>query len=314
MESIKIVGIGESVLDIVFRGDQPQAAVPGGSTFNAMVSLGRTLGVQNPEVKLLMVTQTGDDVVGDKIASFMTANHLLTDGVSRKASTHSTVSLAFLNESNDAKYQFLRDKSPLPDNFIDVDFNKGDFVVFGSFFAVNPALREYTRRQMKNAHEKGAIIYYDINYRKNHQSILSETLPSIEENCSMSDFVRASSEDLMCIYGTDDASRVYSEKMKSLCKNFICTHGDGPIEVFCPNGHYTYEIVKIDNVVSTIGAGDNFNAGFVYGLLKGGVTAETVSKMTKEDWTPLVEVAKKFSANVCQSIFNYVDENFVENL
>ncbi|MCQ2148322.1 MAG: PfkB family carbohydrate kinase [Bacteroidales bacterium] len=310
----KVVGIGESVLDIVFKGDQPQAAVPGGSTFNAMVSLGRTLGVKSPDIPLVMVTQTGDDYVGDIVASFMKANNLRTEGVSRKAQTHSTVSLAFLNESNDAKYQFLRDKSPLADSFIEIDFHEGDVVVFGSFFAVNPSLRDYTRRQMRNAHSAGAVIYYDINYRKNHQSILSETLPSIEENCAMSDFVRASSEDLMCIYGTDDAAKVYNEKMSSLCKNFICTHGDGPIEVFCPSGHYTYEIIKVDTVVSTIGAGDNFNAGFVYGLVGGAVSKEVVSDMKQENWTPLVEVARKFSSNVCRSIYNYVDKDFVDCL
>ena len=37
----KAIGIGETVLDIVFRNNQPQAAVPGGSTFNSMISLGR---------------------------------------------------------------------------------------------------------------------------------------------------------------------------------------------------------------------------------------------------------------------------------
>lgn len=42
MQNRAIVGIGETVLDIVFRNNQPQAAVPGGSVFNAMVSLGRT--------------------------------------------------------------------------------------------------------------------------------------------------------------------------------------------------------------------------------------------------------------------------------
>lgn len=35
----KVIGIGETVLDIIFRDEQPISAVPGGSTFNAMVSL-----------------------------------------------------------------------------------------------------------------------------------------------------------------------------------------------------------------------------------------------------------------------------------
>lgn len=32
----KVIGIGETILDIIFRGDQPSAAVPGGSVFNGM--------------------------------------------------------------------------------------------------------------------------------------------------------------------------------------------------------------------------------------------------------------------------------------
>lgn len=30
----KIIGIGETILDIIFRNNQPSHAVPGGSTFN----------------------------------------------------------------------------------------------------------------------------------------------------------------------------------------------------------------------------------------------------------------------------------------
>lgn len=40
----KIIGIGETILDIIFRNNQPSHAVPGGSTFNTLISLGR-LGV-----------------------------------------------------------------------------------------------------------------------------------------------------------------------------------------------------------------------------------------------------------------------------
>ena len=38
----KIIGIGETILDIFFKNGQPIGAYPGGSTFNAMISLGRS--------------------------------------------------------------------------------------------------------------------------------------------------------------------------------------------------------------------------------------------------------------------------------
>ena len=37
----KVIGIGETLLDIIFKDNKPMEAVPGGSTFNAIVSLGR---------------------------------------------------------------------------------------------------------------------------------------------------------------------------------------------------------------------------------------------------------------------------------
>ena len=37
----KVIGIGEAVLDIIFKDNKPIEAVPGGSAFNAITSLGR---------------------------------------------------------------------------------------------------------------------------------------------------------------------------------------------------------------------------------------------------------------------------------
>lgn len=309
----KIVGIGETVLDIVFKEGRPQAAVPGGSTFNAMVSLGRTAGVLAPEVPVVMVTQTGDDMVGEMVTSFMKENNVSTEAVNCRPGTQTTVSVAMLNEKNDARYEFFRDKSGAADSFADIEFHEGDLVLFGSYFAVNPALRDYTRRIMKAAHEAGAVIYYDINYRKNHLADLPVTLANIEENCAMSDFVRGSSEDIACIYGSDNAPEVYEKHISKLCKNFICTHGAGPVEVFSEGVHAEYKTAKV-KTVSTIGAGDNFNAGFVYGLLTNAMGKSEADAMSKASWTTLVRTAKKFSAAVCRSLYNYVDKDFYKKL
>ena len=37
----KIFGIGETILDIIFQNNQPYKAVPGGSVFNGLITLGR---------------------------------------------------------------------------------------------------------------------------------------------------------------------------------------------------------------------------------------------------------------------------------
>lgn len=309
----KIVGIGETVLDIVFKEGKPQAAVPGGSTFNAMVSLGRTAGVLCPDVPIVMVTQIGEDMVGEMVMSFMRENNVRTDAVNCTGGAQTAVSIALLNEQNDARYEFYRGRSGSHDGFAEIEFHEGDIVLFGSFFAVDPSIRDYVGRTIRSAHDAGAVVYYDINYRKNHLADLPVTRSFIEENCAMSDFVRGSSEDIEYVFGCKDASEAYREHIAPLCRNFICTHGAGPVDVFSPGVHAQYKTTKV-KTVSTIGAGDNFNAGFVFGLLTGGMDRAQSLGLTRGNWTALVRTAKKFSSCVCRSIYNYVDKDFYKKI
>ncbi|MGN0202156.1 MAG: PfkB family carbohydrate kinase [Candidatus Cryptobacteroides sp.] len=308
-----IIGIGETVLDIVFKCGQPKSAVPGGSTFNSMISLGRTAGKLFPEVPLVMVTRVGRDMVGDIILSFMRENNVRTDAVECLEGVQSTVSIAMLDERNDARYEFFRDTSAPAFESCGIEFHPGDLVLFGSFFAINKGTREVTRELVTRARAAGAIIYYDINFRRSHLLDLPATKSCIEENCALSDIVRGSSEDISYIYGTEDAALVYRDHISSLCGTFICTKGAGQTEVFSDGRSCVFDVEKIQTV-STIGAGDSFNAGILFGLLKEGFTKEKVARLEAEDWEKLVPAAAKFSANVCRSMDNYVDRDFLENV
>ena len=61
----KVIGIGETILDIIFRNGQPTAAVPGGSVFNGVVSLARA------GVPVSFISETGNDRVGNTILQSM---------------------------------------------------------------------------------------------------------------------------------------------------------------------------------------------------------------------------------------------------
>ena len=134
----KVIGIGETILDIIFRGDQPSAAVPGGSVFNGIVSLGR-MGI-----KVGFISETGNDRVGNK-------------------------------------------------QRLDVLFPKleeDDIVMIGSYYALNPVLREKVLELLDQAREKKAIIYYDPNFRSSHKNEAIKLAPTIIENLEYADIVR----------------------------------------------------------------------------------------------------------------------------
>ena len=301
----KIVGIGETVLDIVFRDGQPQAAVPGGSVFNAMVSLGRTVGKSHPDMPLVMVSQTGDDVVADIITDFMQRNGLDTSGLQQDPG-QSTVSLALLDAGSNARYEFFRDRGLPAFRTPQIPFRQDDILLFGSFFAVSPATGPQARELVRAARAAGAIVYYDINYRKNHPAAPE----LIEQNIALSDIVRGSDEDIQGLYGSPDAETAYRDHISALCPNFICTRGADPAVVFSPGVRAEYPTAPVEQVVSTIGAGDNFNAGILCALVREGFGRERLLALSRTDWDQLVPTAMRFSAAVCASLQNYVAADF----
>ena len=304
----KVIGIGETVLDIIFKDDQPIAAVPGGSTFNCLISLGRC------GVKASFISETGNDRVGRHIISFLKKNGIDASSVAVYPESKSPLSLAFLNERNDAEYIFYKDhpKDRLDFNYPEVD--EDDVVVFGSYYAVNPVIRPQVQGFLDYAKSHGAILYYDVNFRASHKNEVMKLTPNILDNLELADIVRGSAEDFEVMFRKTDADTVYRSQISFYTKKFICTNGANPVELRAEGGlKKQYPIQSSGNVVSTIGAGDNFNAGFIYGLIRYGITRQVIENgLTEDQWDSVIDSALSFSANACQTIDNYVDDAFAQ--
>ena len=94
----KVIGIGETVLDIIFKNGKPIEAVPGGSSFNAVISLGRA------GVNTSFISEAGNDRIGEYVIEFLRENGVNADNVSIFPDSKSPLSLAFLDENNNADY------------------------------------------------------------------------------------------------------------------------------------------------------------------------------------------------------------------
>ena len=270
----KVIGIGETILDIIFRNGQPTAAVPGGSVFNGVVSLARA-GVP--------------------------------------VSFKSPVSLAYLNENGDAEYIFYKD---YPKQRLDVVFPKleeDDIVVFGSYFALNPVLREKVLDLLEQAREKKAIVYYDPNFRSSHKDEAIKLTSTIIENLEYADIVRGSIEDFFYMYNQREVDKVYKDKIRFYCPNFLCTAGAKEISLRTNSITKEYPIPPLE-AVSTIGAGDNFNAGIIYGLLKYDVRYCDLGQISEDTWDKIIRCGIEFAADVCRSFNNSISPEFAKQL
>ena len=300
----KVIGIGETILDILFRDGQPQAAVPGGSVYNAVISLGR-MG-QN----VTFISETGNDRVGEMILANMRENGVDTANVNVFPEGKSPVSLAFLNERNDAEYIFYKD---YPRQRLEVnmpEISSDDIIMIGSYFAITPVLRDKVKELLD--HDAGAIIYYDVNFRSTHANEAIKLMPTIIENFEYADILRGSTEDFQNMFRQPDADKVYSNHVGFYCPNFICTDADGDVRLRTKHVCKDYPVTPL-KAVSTIGAGDNFNAGVVYGLLKYRVRRADLAELTEADWDAIIRCGMDFSADVCKSVSNSVSKEFAES-
>lgn len=295
MTKNRVIGIGETVLDILFKDDQPQKAVPGGSTFNSIVSLGRA------GVPCIMVTETGGDHIGDIICHYLVENGVSSEFVTRHKGVKSHITLAFLDEHNDAQYVFYKDHASVALDGKLPQIQQDDVVLFGSFFAINPAIRPAVSSMLHNARKAGAWLYYDINFRKTHIPDIPHVMDNIEENMSLSDVVRGSMEDFGYLYGLHDGEAIY-ERVRRFCRTLILTDGARSIRVYTPENCEIYPVQLIETV-STVGAGDNFNAGYIYAMLQG-----------MNDQAQRVAMAQRWSQDVCRQIGNNISDELVSML
>ena len=300
----KVVGTGETILDILFLQGQPVAAVPGGSSFNSIISTGRA------GVPCIFVGYTGNDAVGRQTVEFMQRNGVRTDFFEVRNDEKSALSLAFLDEHGDADYTFYKTSPRAGTQWTLPPFSSGDVMLYGSYYAACTGTRPMIEEMLERANSAGAIVYYDLNFRRSHLHELAALTPTIQSNFRQSSIVRGSADDFEVMFATRDARQIYSQHISSFCPFFICTSGADAVTVCTPTGAYDYEVPPVTDVVSTVGAGDNFNAGFACALIWEGFGLADLPKLKRDEWERLVRTACIFAGEACRSTDNYISAEF----
>lgn len=301
-----IYAVGETILDIIFKDRQPRTARPGGSSFNAAITLGR-LGTP-----ITLISEMGRDRVGDMILDFMQENGVDTDYLARYEEGQSAIALAFLNEKSDAEYQFFKD---YPHQRLAVefpDFSPDDLLMFGSFYALNPGIRPRVKELLEKAKNAGVTIVYDPNFRNNHAANRSRLIEVIKENMDYASIVRASDEDLENIFEADGVDEAW-EYIRPHCGILIYTANAQGVYLRTRKLKIKLEVEQI-KPLSTIGAGDTFNAGLLYGFWKNGYKKKEIPELSGAQWEELIDGAIRFSREVCLSYDNYLPVEYAQKI
>lgn len=303
----KLYSIGETVYDIIFKNGEPVSARPGGSMLNTSVSLGR-MGVS-----VSFISDLGKDKAGEMVLQFLASNHVSTEFMQMYKGRKTAIALAMLNEKDDAEYSFYKDypDDRLPD--ITIDFKPGDIFLFGSFFALTVSLRKVLTDLLIKARNSGCIIIYDPNFRKPHLPELETLRPLIIENIRYSDIVRGSDEDFSLVFGCMTPQEAYQTVSGYGCRNLIYTANRNPACFFSGLNFCTWDVPEI-KTVSTIGAGDNFNAGLIWTILRKDIHRTGLFPVPPDAMEVILRNGTLFAGDVCQHYDNYVSEEFAAGM
>jgi fructokinase len=299
----RIFTLGETVLDIIFKDGAPVASKAGGSMLNASVTLGR-LGLP-----VYFISEFGQDQVGDMVESFLQSNGVNTDYCNRYNDGKSAIVLAFLDENQNAGYSFYKQyprerlKIKLP------EFTNDDILMFGSYFGIAPEIRKTIRELLQSAAKAGTMIYYDPNFRKAHLQHKNELFPFLMENFGFAHIVKGSDEDFANIFNASNSTEVFQKFPAG--KIFVETFGKEGVEIVAHNFSFRLPAKELI-VVSTIGAGDNFNAGMVFGMFSRNINLRNIHTFAERDWKEILQTGIDFASEVCLSLDNYISIDFAK--
>lgn len=294
------------MLDIIFKDGAPVAAKPGGSVLNAFVTLGRL------ELKPCFISEYGTDHAGNLIEDFLESNGVDTRFVNRYSDGQSALALAFLDSDNNAHYSFYKHFPDQRLQDLPEGIQKDDIIMFGSIYASNADVRGAVVRFLESARASGGVIIYDPNFREAHLNELDELKPRILENLDYADVIRGSDDDFRLVFGIEDPAEIPG-RINLGNRILVVTRNREPVLVFARGRQIAVDVEAI-KPVSTIGAGDGFNAGIAYYLYRKGIVRNGLPSLDLKDLEGMVRTGIQISTDICHSYDNYISRDFAKRL
>ncbi|HAO62994.1 MAG TPA: carbohydrate kinase, partial [Porphyromonadaceae bacterium] len=231
----KIIAIGESVLDTLYRNGQPIKAMVGGRIANATASLGMT------GVPVTFCSECCTDSVGDIIVDFFNRHQVATTSIDRYTDGSTQLSAIFLGEDGNDKivnYGVYPDADRFDVVWPRID--EGDIVLFGSLYSIAQPQRERVYELLSYAAERKAVMVYLPGFQHGINFRITRVLTAILENLELSSIVVAHERDLADIFPGESAEKAYHNHFEYYCPCFIHIGADGGVDAFVGKEHWQF--------------------------------------------------------------------------
>lgn len=269
--------------------------------------LNASVSLQRAGVAVSLITELGKDQTSELMIDFLQQHHIHTEYITRYPDNKTAVALAFLDEQRKPTYTFLKDYPKKRKLAAPPVFHPGDLFLFGSLYALDPDIQGYLKEYREMARKGDALILYDPNIRQQEKLKDEPMRDLVQQQIRTAHIVKGSDEDFEALFGTRDVESVF-RKLHQLNSRalFVMTQGREGASAFW-NGQTIQAAAQPVAVVSTIGAGDGFNAGMA-AFLSG--HPKKMSEWDRSFVEAMLDAGIRFAASVCASDENYIQTSF----
>ncbi|MBY0099206.1 sugar kinase [Mesobacillus maritimus] len=266
-----VITIGEAMIVFDPNTTGPMKFVGGFEKKIGGAELNLVLGCARLGLKTGYISALGNDEFGKHIHNFARGEGIDVSQVKFVDGYPTSLNFKEIMEDGSTRTFYYRDKSPtltLSADDLDEEYFKQAKIlhITGIYPAIGPDHIQVIHRAIELAKQNNMMISFDPNIRlrmwskEEARRVLSEILPRV-------DILLAGDEEMDIIIGESDPAKII-EEMKALGISFIAIKQGDKGSV----GYWNGEIlasppVKASKVVDTVGAGDGFNSGILYGLL-----------------------------------------------
>lgn len=277
----------------------------GGAELNFAIGIAR-LGLSSK-----WISRLGNDEFGRVIYNFARGEGVDVSNVKLVDDYSTSLNFKEINKDGSGRTFYYRDNSPIlalnPEDITNEMFKKINIVhLTGVFLSLNKKCRSIVDKIIRKAKSNDVTISFDPNIRlklwtiEKAREVFNEIFPNID----------------ILLAGLDEMKLIIGEGSKATLEKFAHTYqirdlvikdgGNG--SMLYRNGKWTKEKAFDVNVVDTVGAGDGFDAGYIYGylhhyepskLLKfaNGVGALVTTVSGDNEGLPYLDEAKAFVNN-----------------
>ena len=264
-----IICAGESLIDMVSfaaeNGEVQYSPHVGGSILNSAIALGR-LGAD-----AYYCGAVSNDTYGALIEDCLKDSKVQEDFIIK---TNRPTTLAYADVTDGvAKYSFVDEHSAgrlIDENslkpFVNKINNAKALLVGGISLQAEPCGTSWQWLVEQVAGH--CVIYFDANIRPDFIEDKAKYLKRFERLTRKVDIIKISEEDYSYLYGTKDFQKVSAEWLEGGIKMIVLTLGEKGAKVMYGGGKEIRVGIEPVKAIDTIGAGDSFNAGFLFDLDK----------------------------------------------